>query len=115
MLSRAINDAKKDSTDSSDHESESDGDYSVYECPGLAPAGDLEVKNPLFDEYSAASSSQNLSPPPYTAISSSSANKVIEPTTTSSSSAAASSLDQHGTPIKDKVENVNETTAGKND
>lgn len=112
-MEKATNDAKKDSTDSSDHESESDGDYSVYECPGLAPAGDLEVKNPLFDEYS--SSSQNLSPPPYTAISSS-ANRVVEPTATaSSSSASASSSLEHHTEVKDKVENVNETTSGNKD
>lgn len=26
-----------------------DGDYSVYECPGLAPTGDIEVQNPMFD------------------------------------------------------------------
>ncbi|XP_031620178.1 uncharacterized protein LOC116338821 [Contarinia nasturtii] len=25
-----------------------EGDYTVYECPGLAPTGDMEVKNPLF-------------------------------------------------------------------
>lgn len=23
--------------------------YSVYECPGLAPTGDIEVSNPNFD------------------------------------------------------------------
>ncbi|XP_055597211.1 protein cab-1 [Uranotaenia lowii] len=35
----------------SDAESEDDneeGDYTVYECPGLAPTGEMEVKNPLF-------------------------------------------------------------------
>ncbi|KAJ6652941.1 hypothetical protein lerEdw1_010299, partial [Lerista edwardsae] len=25
------------------------GDYTVYECPGLAPSGEMEVHNPLFD------------------------------------------------------------------
>ncbi|KAI9582785.1 uncharacterized protein ACN2A1_000683 [Glossina fuscipes fuscipes] len=25
-----------------------EGDYTVYECPGLAPTGEMEVKNPLF-------------------------------------------------------------------
>lgn len=30
-----------------DEENE-EGDYTVYECPGLAPTGDMEVKNPLF-------------------------------------------------------------------
>jgi len=36
--------------ESEDSEGEGDeGDYSVYECPGLAPTGDIEVSNPLFD------------------------------------------------------------------
>ncbi|XP_061763916.1 neural proliferation differentiation and control protein 1a [Nerophis ophidion] len=26
------------------------GDFTVYECPGLAPTGEMEVKNPLFDD-----------------------------------------------------------------
>uniref|UniRef100_A0A3B5M5M3 Uncharacterized protein n=1 Tax=Xiphophorus couchianus TaxID=32473 RepID=A0A3B5M5M3_9TELE len=29
---------------------ENDGDFTVYECPGLAPTGEMEVKNPLFDD-----------------------------------------------------------------
>ncbi|KAF7987910.1 hypothetical protein HCN44_003773 [Aphidius gifuensis] len=33
----------------SDEENE-EGDYTVYECPGLAPAGEMEVKNPLFHD-----------------------------------------------------------------
>nr|AAK50617.1 neural proliferation differentiation control-1 protein [Mus musculus] len=33
---------------SSDEENE-DGDFTVYECPGLAPTGEMEVRNPLFD------------------------------------------------------------------
>uniref|UniRef100_A0A8C1P5L9 Neural proliferation, differentiation and control, 1a n=1 Tax=Cyprinus carpio TaxID=7962 RepID=A0A8C1P5L9_CYPCA len=28
------------------------GDFTVYECPGLAPTGEMEVKNPLFDDSS---------------------------------------------------------------
>uniref|UniRef100_A0A8C8REM3 Neural proliferation, differentiation and control 1 n=1 Tax=Pelusios castaneus TaxID=367368 RepID=A0A8C8REM3_9SAUR len=36
---------------SSDEENE-DGDFTVYECPGLAPTGEMEVKNPLFDDSS---------------------------------------------------------------
>ncbi|XP_046443729.1 protein cab-1-like [Daphnia pulex] len=31
----------------SDEDNE-EGDYTVYECPGLAPTGEMEVKNPLF-------------------------------------------------------------------
>ncbi|XP_066586275.1 zinc finger CCCH domain-containing protein 13 [Prorops nasuta] len=29
---------------------ENEGDYTVYECPGLAPTGEMEVKNPLFHD-----------------------------------------------------------------
>ena len=36
---------------SSDEENE-DGDFTVYECPGLAPTGEMEVRNPLFDHAS---------------------------------------------------------------
>jgi len=28
-----------------------EGDYTVYECPGLAPAGEMEVRNPLFQQH----------------------------------------------------------------
>ncbi|KAJ8379686.1 hypothetical protein SKAU_G00004640 [Synaphobranchus kaupii] len=38
-----------DSGTTSDEENE-DGDFTVYECPGLAPTGEMEVKNPLFDD-----------------------------------------------------------------
>ncbi|XP_072287770.1 neural proliferation differentiation and control protein 1 isoform X2 [Pyxicephalus adspersus] len=38
-----------DSAVTSDEENE-DGDFTVYECPGLAPTGEMEVKNPLFDD-----------------------------------------------------------------
>ncbi|KAK0152683.1 Neural proliferation differentiation and control protein 1 [Merluccius polli] len=38
-----------DSVATSDEETE-DGDFTVYECPGLAPTGEMEVKNPLFDD-----------------------------------------------------------------
>ncbi|XP_007898541.2 neural proliferation differentiation and control protein 1a isoform X1 [Callorhinchus milii] len=40
-----------DSATESDGENE-DGDFTVYECPGLAPTGEMEVKNPLFDDSS---------------------------------------------------------------
>ncbi|KAI1900530.1 hypothetical protein AGOR_G00050880 [Albula goreensis] len=38
-----------DSGTTSDEENE-DGDFTVYECPGLAPTGEMEVRNPLFDD-----------------------------------------------------------------
>uniref|UniRef100_UPI00398F275E neural proliferation differentiation and control protein 1-like n=1 Tax=Pristiophorus japonicus TaxID=55135 RepID=UPI00398F275E len=54
MLSMEKN---KDETKVSDSATESegeneDGDFTVYECPGLAPTGEMEVKNPLFDDSS---------------------------------------------------------------
>ncbi|XP_055540363.1 uncharacterized protein LOC129727024 [Wyeomyia smithii] len=48
----------------SDPESEDDneeGDYTVYECPGLAPTGEMEVKNPMFLDDSALTTG-NASP-----------------------------------------------------
>jgi hypothetical protein len=42
----------------SDDENE-EGEYTVYECPGLAPTGEMEVKNPLFqDDVTPVSSPQ---------------------------------------------------------
>ncbi|XP_045462754.1 protein cab-1 isoform X1 [Harmonia axyridis] len=32
-----------------DEENE-EGDYTVYECPGLAPTGEMEVKNPMYQD-----------------------------------------------------------------
>lgn len=67
-MEKANNDTKPDNSDNSDAESE-EGDYTVYECPGLAPAGELEVKNPLFSEEFSASS-HNIAPPAYSTLSS---------------------------------------------
>uniref|UniRef100_A0A0N4Z5U8 Uncharacterized protein n=1 Tax=Parastrongyloides trichosuri TaxID=131310 RepID=A0A0N4Z5U8_PARTI len=33
----------------SDEEMDGDNNYSVYECPGLAPTGDIEITNPNFN------------------------------------------------------------------
>ncbi|XP_062398628.1 neural proliferation differentiation and control protein 1 [Sardina pilchardus] len=51
MLSLKHRDEAKmpESGATSDEENE-DGDFTVYECPGLAPTGEMEVKNPLFDD-----------------------------------------------------------------
>ncbi|KAL2092630.1 hypothetical protein ACEWY4_012428 [Coilia grayii] len=51
MLSLKHRDESKmpESGATSDEENE-DGDFTVYECPGLAPTGEMEVKNPLFDD-----------------------------------------------------------------
>ncbi|XP_028313898.1 neural proliferation differentiation and control protein 1-like, partial [Gouania willdenowi] len=42
-------DSVPESGASTDEEND-DGDFTVYECPGLAPTGEMEVKNPLFDD-----------------------------------------------------------------
>ncbi|XP_006900717.1 PREDICTED: neural proliferation differentiation and control protein 1 [Elephantulus edwardii] len=48
----------------SDEENE-DGDFTVYECPGLAPTGEMEVRNPLFhDSALPAPPLVSCSPPP---------------------------------------------------
>jgi len=43
-------DTKPVNSDDSDDEAPAGGDYTVYECPGLAPTGEMEVRNPLFAE-----------------------------------------------------------------
>lgn len=43
-------DNKPAQSDDSDDEIPNGGDYTVYECPGLAPTGEMEVRNPLFTE-----------------------------------------------------------------
>jgi len=43
-------DAKPEHSDDSDDDAPAGGDYTVYECPGLAPTGEMEVRNPLFAE-----------------------------------------------------------------
>lgn len=44
--------SEKRNGNASDCESDEgeEGDYTVYECPGLAPAGEMEVHNPLFQD-----------------------------------------------------------------
>lgn len=75
-MEKANNDTKPDNSDGSDGETE-EGDYTVYECPGLAPTGEMEVKNPLFKEDFSASSqnlfaspSLNTLPPAYSTLAS---------------------------------------------
>merc|ERR1712226_256830 len=49
-LEKANNDMNKDGSDVDSEEENEEGDYAVFECPGLAPTGEMEVKNPLFSE-----------------------------------------------------------------
>ncbi|CAF0722413.1 unnamed protein product [Brachionus calyciflorus] len=68
-MEKANNDAKPENSDNSDGETE-EGDYTVYECPGLAPTGEMEVKNPLFkEEFSSNSIYQSTLPPSYSTVS----------------------------------------------
>jgi len=73
-------DAKPVNSDDSDDEAPTGGDYTVYECPGLAPTGEMEVRNPLFAEPDSSLTSatpishpatNNHYPQPSTSISSS--------------------------------------------
>ncbi|XP_033502021.1 neural proliferation differentiation and control protein 1a [Epinephelus lanceolatus] len=52
MLSMGKNKPEQKVTDTevTSDEEEVGGDFTVYECPGLAPTGEMEVKNPLFDD-----------------------------------------------------------------
>ncbi|XP_035995699.1 neural proliferation differentiation and control protein 1a [Fundulus heteroclitus] len=43
-------DPKSADTEVTSDEEEVAGGFTVYECPGLAPTGEMEVKNPLFDD-----------------------------------------------------------------
>ncbi|XP_063051984.1 neural proliferation differentiation and control protein 1 [Engraulis encrasicolus] len=66
MLSLKHRDEAKmpESGATSDEENE-DGDFTVYECPGLAPTGEMEVKNPLFDDSTLHLNLQRCDAPPY--------------------------------------------------
>ncbi|XP_028852990.1 neural proliferation differentiation and control protein 1 isoform X2 [Denticeps clupeoides] len=44
-------DAKIPESGATSDEENEDGDFTVYECPGLAPTGEMEVRNPLFDDF----------------------------------------------------------------
>jgi hypothetical protein len=59
-------DTKPVHSDDSDDEAPNGGDYTVYECPGLAPTGEMEVRNPLFAEPDSSLSSSNFASHPTT-------------------------------------------------
>jgi len=53
-----------DDTDKSEDEGELEHNFSVYECPGLAPTGDIEVQNPNFvDNSGGGGSSKRVASP----------------------------------------------------
>ncbi|KAL7642143.1 UNVERIFIED_CONTAM: hypothetical protein RMT77_006703 [Armadillidium vulgare] len=49
-LEKSSGDERHCSTSDVDSEEGEEGDYTVYECPGLAPTDEMEVKNPLFSD-----------------------------------------------------------------
>ncbi|XP_032232587.1 protein cab-1 [Nematostella vectensis] len=50
----ALDDDDDENSDEGD-----EGDYTVYECPGLAPTGDMTVVNPMFSDQEAVGSDQD--------------------------------------------------------
>ncbi|XP_060596035.1 neural proliferation differentiation and control protein 1-like [Ruditapes philippinarum] len=49
-MEKANGEMKHDASEDESEEENEEGDYTVYECPGLAPTGEMEVRNPLFTE-----------------------------------------------------------------
>ncbi|CAG2107122.1 unnamed protein product [Medioppia subpectinata] len=55
---KAVTPRRNSASDVESDEENEEGEYTVYECPGLAPTGEMEVKNPLFhDDITPVSSS----------------------------------------------------------
>lgn len=50
MESRVTNERNGSLSEAESEEENEEGDYTVYECPGLASTGEMEVKNPLFQD-----------------------------------------------------------------
>uniref|UniRef100_A0A1B6FLZ7 Neural proliferation differentiation and control protein 1 n=1 Tax=Cuerna arida TaxID=1464854 RepID=A0A1B6FLZ7_9HEMI len=66
MESNRANNERRGSISEGDSDEENEeGDYTVYECPGLAATGELEVKNPLFqDDPTPAAGNHTIPEPP---------------------------------------------------
>ncbi|CAG2165797.1 unnamed protein product [Oppiella nova] len=47
---KAVTTRRNSASDVESDEENEEGEYTVYECPGLAPTGEMEVKNPLFHD-----------------------------------------------------------------
>jgi len=58
-MEHSTSDAKGQESEDSEGEGD-EGDFSVYECPGLAPTGDIEVSNPLFENIGVAKADPRL-------------------------------------------------------
>ncbi|CAB4039994.1 Neural proliferation differentiation and control 1, partial [Paramuricea clavata] len=60
VLIRAKSDHLSSGALSNDEEDEAEAeDYTVYECPGLAPTGDMTVVNPLFSDHEVSVSDED--------------------------------------------------------
>ncbi|XP_005088837.1 neural proliferation differentiation and control protein 1 [Aplysia californica] len=65
-MEKANGDMKHDASDDDSEEDNVEGDYTVYECPGLAPTGEMEVKNPLFrGDETPVTPNQDITSPPH--------------------------------------------------
>ncbi|KAL5012040.1 hypothetical protein ScPMuIL_010591 [Solemya velum] len=58
-MEKANGEMKHDASDEESEEENEEGDYTVYECPGLAPTGEMEVRNPLFTDETPSGQSGN--------------------------------------------------------
>ncbi|XP_014673967.1 PREDICTED: neural proliferation differentiation and control protein 1-like [Priapulus caudatus] len=58
-LEKASSEMKDNVSDDESGEEDEEGDYTVYECPGLAPTGEMEVRNPLFTDTRTPHASDN--------------------------------------------------------
>ncbi|KAJ1523671.1 hypothetical protein ONE63_001511 [Megalurothrips usitatus] len=50
MENRAAGGRRGSMSEAESEDENEEGDYTVYECPGLAPTQEMEVKNPLFQD-----------------------------------------------------------------
>ncbi|XP_069696435.1 neural proliferation differentiation and control protein 1 isoform X2 [Periplaneta americana] len=67
MESRVTNERNGSVSEAESEEENEEGDYTVYECPGLASTGEMEVKNPLFqDDPTPATPAVSSAPTPAT-------------------------------------------------
>lgn len=48
--SRGTNERRTSMSEADSEEENEEGDYTVYECPGLATTGEMEVRNPMFQD-----------------------------------------------------------------
>ncbi|GJQ78986.1 hypothetical protein Trydic_g148 [Trypoxylus dichotomus] len=62
-MDRAVDTERHGSVSEVDSDEENEGDYTVYEYAGLAPIGEMEVKNPLFQDDPTPAQTPAVKPP----------------------------------------------------